>query len=258
MTKFNLKIIKLFDYRAKFQGLGIIVLMFIAGILETFSIGVIPAFIYLLNQPNLIETNVYLQWLFKLLPVNSNREFLIYLSLILILIFIFKNSYLTLLSYLQYRYIFPQQTNLSHRLFKGYLNLPYTFHLQQNPAKLISRLNMELNIAFRHVIIPLMTLTTELIMMTFVAILLMIVQPLISLIAVTLMLINMSLFYKLIHKKGRLLGKQSHYHHLKMIQEVNESLGGIKEITISLIFISHAISLIKRRFVPINALFTFC
>lgn len=232
MTRFNLKVLKLFNNQGKYQVLSLIPLMLMGGVFETFSIGIIPAFIYLLNKPHLIKTNIYLQWLSEVLYINSNQQFLIYLSLSLIIIFILKNSYLTFFIYIQSRFIFTQQINLSRRLFSNYLSYPYTFHLQRNPAELISHLNTEVNTAFRQVIIPMMTLATELIIMTFISILLIIIQPLASFISVSLIGITVSIFYKFIHKKAGILGKKRQYYNRKMIQGINESLGGIKEIKV--------------------------
>lgn len=232
MAKFNLKFLQLFDSQAKFKAFTLLILMLISGILETFSIGIIPAFIYLLNKPDIIESNLYLKWLSQLLKVNSTQQFLIYLTIALIIIYIVKNLYLTFFTYFQYRFIFIQQINLSRRLFSSYLSYPYTFHLQRNLAELIFHLNTEVNTAFRQVIIPIMTLATELIIITFIAIFLIIVQPLASLISVSLIGISISIFYKLIHKKTGILGKKRQYHNRKMIQGVNEGLGGIKEIKV--------------------------
>lgn len=232
MAKVNLKFLQLFDSQAKFQAFSLVIFMIIGAILETFSIGIIPAFIYLLNKPDIIKNNLYLRWLYQLLRVNSTQQLLIYLTIALIIIYIVKNLYLTFSTYIQSRFIFNQQIKLSRRLFSSYLFYPYTFHLQRNPAELIFYLNSEVNTAFRQVIIPMMTLTTELIIITFISIFLIIVQPLASLTSFSLIGISVSIFYKFIHKKAGILGKKRQYYNRKMIQGINEGLGGIKEIKV--------------------------
>jgi hypothetical protein len=57
--------------------------------------------------------------------------------LVLVGVSVVKAVFLGFLAWRQARFVSQLQTNLSQRLFAGYLRQPYTFHLQRNSAQLI-------------------------------------------------------------------------------------------------------------------------
>ena len=67
-------------------------------------------------------------------PINYKHLFY-FQWLLLLFVFIFKNLYLLIFNYAQFKVILNQQVKLSQKLFKEYLTKPYTFHLQRNTAE---------------------------------------------------------------------------------------------------------------------------
>jgi ATP-binding cassette, subfamily B, bacterial PglK len=76
------KILYLFSDREKLQ-IGLIFLLMLGGAgLETLGVGLIPPFVALLGNPDIIQKQPILSWLFVKLGANSNQTFLLWLSII--------------------------------------------------------------------------------------------------------------------------------------------------------------------------------
>ena len=78
------------------------------------------------------------------------------------ILYVIKNIYLSCLVYLKVRYILNVRLKLSLKLFEGYLNKPYTFHMQKNTAQLIQAITRESDNYAANVLLPLLTLFGEL------------------------------------------------------------------------------------------------
>ncbi len=232
MAKLIPKLLYILNQREQIQAGAIFVLMILGAAIEMIGIGLIPPFVHLLSQPEIIQQNKYLLWIYQLTGMDSIQKFLILVAGGLIIFYVLKNIYLSLLTYVQFKFLFNQQVSLSDRLFSSYLYSPYTFHLERNPAELILNLSNEVLVMFINVLIPGIVLLAELLVTTFVAVFLIIMEPLASLVSVGVIGTATVGFYSLIRKRTGKLGEVRHYHSSKMIQWINQGLGGLKEVKV--------------------------
>jgi ABC-type multidrug transport system fused ATPase/permease subunit len=229
MNKLLSKLLYIFNYQEKFQIAIIFFLMLVGAGLETLSVGLIPPFVALLGNPEIITQEQTLIWLYSRLGASSHQIFLLWVSVALLGIYLLKNAYLAILTYWQYYFLYEKQFFLSSRLLKSYLNSPYTFHLQRNSADLVRNVTSEIPLIFSGVIVPMLTLITEVMVMSCVVLLLAIAEPLSS--AIAAMFLGISIFglnrtiRKQMSGQGLIRQEQSG----QMVQWVNQSLGGIKE-----------------------------
>ena len=180
------KLFYIFDRQEKFQ-IGIIFLLMLGGAgIETLGVGLIPPFVTLLSNPEFIQQQQFLNWLYGRLGATSSQVFLLWISVILLGIYLFKNIYLSLITYWQYHFLYIKQVALSNRLLAAYLHSPYTFHLQRNSAELVRNITSEILQIFSGVLSPMLILVTELMVMSCIVILLAIAEPLSSAIAAEL------------------------------------------------------------------------
>ncbi len=223
------KILYLFSDREKVQ-IGLIFLLMLLGAgLETLGVGLIPPFVALLGNPEVIQKQQILSWLYTKLGVSSNQTFLLWMSVILLGIYLLKNAYLAVLTYWQYYFLYEKQISLSRRLLQAYLYSPYTFHLQRNSAELVRNITSEIPQFFVGVLVPALTLGTEIMVMSCIALLLVMIEPLSS--AIAAVFLGMSIFWlnRTIRKQMSGQGSIRQEEGGKMIQWVNQSLGGVKE-----------------------------
>jgi ATP-binding cassette subfamily C protein len=214
-----------------FQISGILLLMLSGGVIETLGIGIIMPFVSLLNNPTqLYKSSENLKFLYQFIPENTSTQLLlIWMCIGLILIYIIKNILLSLITFWQYKFICKNQISLSNRLFKAYLYAPYTFHLQRNTADIVSNIISEVGQVFSGVLMPTLTLLTELIVVTFIFLLLVYIEPFSSILALLILSTSIVSFNLLMREKTNQLGLIRQRHFAQIVKMVNQSLGGIKE-----------------------------
>ena len=157
---------------------------------------------------------------------------MILLTIALILFYILKNIYISLEKYIQYTYIFSKQVDISRRLLSTYLFSPYTFHLEINSAELARNLTNEIAVMFHSFILPGLTLFSEVMVLLIISLMLVIVEPIGTLIAFFVIGAAGLLFYTINHSKINKLGKIRQDEYEKMLQWSNQVLGAVKEIKI--------------------------
>jgi ATP-binding cassette, subfamily B, bacterial PglK len=223
------KVLYLFSDREKIQ-IGLIFLLMLVGAgLETLGVGLIPPFVALLGNPEIIQKQPILNWLYTKLGSSSNQTFLLWMSVILLGIYLLKNAYLAVLTYRQYYFLYKKQISLSSRLLQAYLYSPYTFHLQRNSAELVRNITSEIPQFFVGVLVPALILATEIMVMSCIALLLVIIEPVSSAIAAVFLGISIFWLNRTIRKQMSGQGLIRQEEGGQMIQWVNQSLGGIKE-----------------------------
>src|SRR4029079_823694 len=99
--------------------------------------------------------------IYELTVSQGQAAYVFSLLMFIVLFYVAKNLFFTLLIYLQNRFGFHIQGKISTRLFTHYLRLPYTFHLQRNTAELLRNLTSEGDQIVWSVLIPTLTLITE-------------------------------------------------------------------------------------------------
>ena len=208
------------------------IFMLIAGALEVLGIGLILAFISIISTPDKIMSIAWLAPILNNLGIVNSHDMLVYGSVSLIGIFLFKNSYIIIFNYVQVHFVYNRFRFIATRLFEKYMNAPYIFHLGNNTARLIRNITIEINLMVRFVMLPILVIIMEIVMMTGIIIFLIIIEPFITFISLIFMGIAGVLFLKIIKSKISLYGAQSLNERARMIQKVNEGLGGFKEISV--------------------------
>ncbi|WP_313893767.1 ABC transporter ATP-binding protein [Psychrobacillus sp.] len=226
-------LIKLFSKREKRNLFFLFLLMLIAALLETIGIGLIVPFIGIVTNPNIMEEQEVLLFVYELFNFQSSNGFLIFATICLILVFVIKNFYLLLFYYIQYRFINNQRVKKSQKLLNSYLTKPYEFHLQRNTAELLRNVNHEVNRVFEHVMIPYFLLATEALVIVCILALLIIIEPIATIFSVILLGASVVVFFKVFRTKIGKLGQIQQQSNGQMIKWINQGLGASKEVKVS-------------------------
>lgn len=135
----------IFERRQKMQ-LTILFVIIIGGALwELLGITAIMPFVNVAMDPlSIFESNI-LYYFFDAFNMSSPNMFLAFLAGVLILIYLVKNLYLTMMNYCIYRFSYNNQKRISEKLLASYLKQPYTFFLQKNSAELIRNISEDVS-----------------------------------------------------------------------------------------------------------------
>ena len=224
---------KFFNKREKKRILILFFMMIIAALFETIGIGLIVPFVGIVVRPDIIQEQVILSYLFELFNFQSTTSFIIFSVVLLLGVFIFKNLYLLIFNYAQFRVILNQQVKLSSNLFKEYLTKPYAFHLQRNTAELLRNINTEVSKVFQGILMAGFQLFTEFLVIICIFALLLITAPVATIVATFLLGASVIFFFTFLRKKISDLGKEQQKVGSTTIKWVNQGLGASKEVKVS-------------------------
>ena len=227
------KLRRLFSRGEKFKIILLFVMMMIAAVLEVAGIGMIPAFVAMVANPQRVLEHETFGVLFQRLGIESARELLIYGGVTLICIFIIKNIYILFFHYVKTRFVYARRYLFSHRLMTAYMQAPYTFYLQRNSSELLRNTSGEVNILINNVLLPVLTLMKEAIMSLSIIIFLLLMEPAISVFVIVVMGGMAGLFLSLTQKRMRKYGRLAQEYRKEMIKTARQAFGGIKDARVT-------------------------
>jgi len=224
------KIWKLLTSKQRRSAVYLLSLMMIGMVLETMGIGLVVPALTLVTESDIVSQYPVMQPLVNILGNPTHERLVVYGLLALVSIYAIKALFLVLLTWVQMKFVFGVQANLSQKLFESYLKQPYTFHLQRNSAQLIRNVVTETNLFTHTGLKSVMIFITEVLVLLGVSILLVFVEPIGTLIVVSVLGLAMWVFY--MYTRGYLLrwGEARQHHEGMRIQYLQEGLGGSKEV----------------------------
>ena len=226
------KLYNLLGKREKLKLVGLFVMMLVAAFLEVAGIGMIPAFVSIVTDPDKVMQYEPAEGLLLWLGIETSRDLLFWGSFALIGIFIVKNLYLIFYFYLQARFIQNLRYRFSTRLMTSYMQAPYTFHLKRNSSELLRNAAQEVQLMTNQALMPLIMIAKEAVMVLGIIIFLFAVEPLISLIVLGLLGGGTGLFLQFTQKRMKSYGKKDQKMRQQIIKSLNQGVGGIKDARI--------------------------
>jgi len=204
-------------------------MMLFSAILEVAGVGMVPAFVAIVANPNRILNHERLNKIFQYVNITNARELLIYGGIALVVVFLVKNVYILFFKYFEARFIYNRRYLLSHRLMTAYMQAPYTFYLQRNSSELLRNVTQEINLMINSVLSPMMKILKEIIMGISIVLFLFLVEPLITLIIVVIMGGMSGLFLFFTQKRMKYIGEEAQRFRNLMLKSARQGFGGIKD-----------------------------
>ncbi|XCN74197.1 MAG: ABC transporter ATP-binding protein [Candidatus Electrothrix aestuarii] len=222
----------LFNQRDKIIFLFLFLGMITGALLETFSIGIIPAFIGAAIQPEKIMQYAPAKAVLEFLGITDTRSLLLWGCLGLLVVFALKTVFLCVQYYFQIKFVQNRRFRLTHRLFTAYMTAPYQFHIQRNSSELFSNTINEVAQIMSTVLMPVLMLTMQTVIMTAILVMLFAVQPDMTLVAILLLGIAGGGFQWVVKNRLITYSRIAQEHRKRMIQSIQQGLGVIKELQI--------------------------
>jgi len=227
---------KLFELLSKKDRVKFVVLfalMLTGMMLEVIGIGMIPVFISSVADPDLLFNNRYAAGFLAFMGIEDSRELLIAGGITLVAVFLVKGAYMIGLNYAKSRFVFGRFQSITSTLFKTYLFSPYVYHLNRNSADLIRNVTNETSLISSCVLLPILTILMQSVTTLGIFVLLLVVEPVITLITFLVIGCGGVLFLKLLKNKLRMYGEVAVRERSRLIKGVNEGLGGIKYVAVT-------------------------
>ena len=219
----------LFSRSEKFKIIVLFVMMVLAALLEVAGIGMVPAFVSIVANPQRAFEHEVFGPLLQRLGIDSSRDLLVFGAIALIGIFLVKNAYIVFYRFIEARFIFSRRYTFSHRLMRAYMQAPYTFYLQRNTSELIRNITAEVNLLINQVLNPTMKIGKEGVMSLGIVIFLVAMEPLITLFVLIVMGGMAGGFLFFTQRRLKRYGVEEQRCRKEMIKQANQGFGGIKD-----------------------------
>lgn len=114
----------------------VVAISLLAALFETASVASILPFMAVVMDPDIISNYPSVEKVLTWIGVTSSAGAVIVAGVLTVVILALGNSISALNLWSQTRYIAVERKDLSSELFKGYMHLPYAFHVQRDSASL--------------------------------------------------------------------------------------------------------------------------
>jgi ABC-type bacteriocin/lantibiotic exporter with double-glycine peptidase domain len=214
------------DERRKLIGLFVLTLIGVA--LDFLSLGaVLPV------MTTLVQDDLSLNFLWLSLPKEeSSRSTILSIALASMTgLVLLKNLFLLWSSWLQYGFSADLNVRLSTSLFRNYLLKPFSFHTRHGSAELISN-TQNANLVITGALTPVMTLLSDILVALSLFLLLILVEPLATLAAISTFALFSMLFQRATRKRIDAWGNMGITLRRRSISLLQEGFAGIKELKV--------------------------
>jgi ABC-type multidrug transport system fused ATPase/permease subunit len=215
----------------KIKFLILIFFFLIASLIEILSIGTVPLFVITLMQPEKM-LSISQDFFFKELITSVNTDqFLFYGSIIILLVFTFKNIFLSFLVFFENMLSSNIRKSISSKLYQKYITQNYLFHTKNNPSLLIRNISHEVDFSVSY-IDGLINLIREGLVIIAIVLLLLNISPVMTLLISSVLSFVVFIFYFLQEKRIKEKGVFGQILRAELIKLVNHTIGSIKDIKV--------------------------
>jgi len=199
---------------------------------EAFGIGIIIPIMNLYTNPGQIESASKLKWVYQMSGAKDALSFLSILIVFAIVLFVLKAVFSVFILYQQQRFVGKITNRLTSSVLRSYLNKPYSFHFENNSSALFKNLSVEVSQFTSGFLTPLITVSSEIIVISGIFLLLFWIYPQVTISLVILFFFILFLMNIFFRKKIKQYSLSRETYSEQMYKAALEPLQAIKEIKI--------------------------
>lgn len=223
---------EVFDKKQKRNLAYLTFIIFVDSFVELLGVSIILPFINAVTDPELLLENEYVRRAYDAFGMKSTNELVIWLAVLIIAVYIFKNIFLVYMYHLQYRFSYYGKKQMQNTLMSYYIGQDYTFFLNLNSSELIRNINTDPEM-FYTAVLNALQLASELCVSAILIVFLMVTDVTITVgVAVSLAIVFL-LMSKVLKKILEGYGNDRRVYSASMIKCMQQAFGGIKEIKIA-------------------------
>jgi len=230
------KLLFLLNSREKKQASILLALILLMAIIDTLGVASILPFVAVLSNPELIETNLMLNKMFKyskIFGVENNQEFLFVLGLFVFILLVVSLLIKALTTYAQFRFTIMREYSIGKLLIERYLHQPYIWFLDRHSADLGKNILSEVGTVVGSGLKPFIELVAKSIVSIFLIILLILANPILTLIVGLSLSSSYGLIFYLSRNYLVKIGKTRMQNNELRFKAIIEAFSAVKEIKVS-------------------------
>lgn len=226
------KINYLLTYNQKRQLIFLAGLLLIGILFEMLGLGILIPALGIMLKSDIGKEYPVLQPFLEYLGNPTQVQLVVIGMLTLVFIYIIKAVFLIFLSWKQSQFSSELSADLSSKLFLGYLQQPYSFHLERNSAELLRNIQGEVAL-FSFISQSIISLTIEISIVIGVVAMLIIVEPVGAVVTTAFLAMAAYMYHIFTKKKVLAWGVSRQFHSGLANQHLMQGLGGVKDVKLT-------------------------
>jgi ABC-type multidrug transport system fused ATPase/permease subunit len=232
MIQIYKKIWQLLSLHERKRSIQLLVIMILMAFFEVLGVGSIMPFLSVLGNPEVIESNKYLSFVYSYFMFENKDTFLIFLGFFALVMLIISALFRSLATYATARFSNMRRHSISRQLLSKYLHQPYSFFLSKNSSEISKTILSEVELFIGNVMLPSLQLITYIVVTSALTGFLIAVDPVLAFILFGLFGAFYSVTYLIIRKHLSKIGLELQESNQKRFKIVSETIGGIKDLKI--------------------------
>ena len=218
--------------KRKKQFLGLFSLMILGSFSEFVSIGLVIPFLAAVTNPEVVFNNNYIQPFIQYFNISSKDEILLPMVVLFASFAIFSGAVRVTILWFIARLSYATGADLNIDIYKKVLGQEYEEHVSSSSSHLINIVITKTRLVVTGVIYPILTVLTSVFIALVILILLLLVDPVVSLLSALIFGLTYLLIVRFTRRNLLTNSKKIADNSTKLITFVQESLGGIRDIII--------------------------
>jgi ATP-binding cassette, subfamily B, bacterial PglK len=212
---------------------GLVPFMVLAAMMEAVGAGAVFGLIKIISEPRSVSDMWITAAVSRWLPWRDEFGVVVSFTVLVAMFYVLKNGLLALVNYIQTKVISDSKAALSRRMLKGYLTLPYAFHLRRNSAELIRNATDSVDSALGSFIAGALGLITEAMVVMGIVAILITMSPVVTLVAVSVLFALLAVLLRTTRRAATRWGALEQELRKTALQSLQQCLGAIKEVKVS-------------------------
>lgn len=210
---------------------GIITLMVISGFLEILSLSmIVPLIAAIVNMELLTKYEIVMK-IFTFLGLKDDKSMLIAMAVGFAILMVLKNLVIFLMERAKKFFIAKGKMDTANKLFGIYITRPYVYFLQCNSGEVITVINVLVEKVYS-LLQDILTLTSKVIVVIALVAVMIAVDWKVSVFLMAVFIVMTIVLYFTMYRKDEAVGEEATRCTMKMMNIVNQTVGGIKDIKI--------------------------
>ncbi len=232
MLRVTKKLYSVLEPKQKAGFIGLLFMMFIGGLLESVSVTVILPLISAVMDAGHYRDAWYASLICDIFNIRDQRSYVILLIIALIAIFVLKNIYILLQSYVQATFIGRCRFSLQSDLIDSYMEKPYSFFLDASTGEIVRIISNDTMNTF-NLMSNTLVFYSEIIVFAILAVTVFVMSPVMALGISGMLLAELLIITLLIRPYMRRFGEAQRQNQKAANKWVLQSINGIKSIKVS-------------------------
>lgn len=227
------KIAYLFDNKQRLQLVGLAVMILIGGILETLSVSIMVPMMQAIMEPEQFMQNRYVSMVIEFLPIKieSGRELVMLMLGTMIALFIVKNLYLLLQTYVQNTFVTRNRNRMISRVMREFLNRPYEEYLGADIPTVFRLTDSDIPNAFQ-LILVMIQMITEIVVAVSICIVLLVASPAMTIFCGVVFLGMTLIITKVLKPRLNAIGRKNQTIQSRIAKWRIQSIYGLKDVKV--------------------------